>query len=192
MLLPEKSSSPNSFEFEHIIHKELNQNILDFKNTHSYISDIFSDHLSTSRWILIFISAASNCGNSLNEINDYIEVAKNSPAVSSDFSTVLLYHGEDSLQSSRFVQASDISKIVDDTIFMDSSKLNGGDIPGIVSEYKSDSYLYLLDLEYGIIFHGFILPQLKTTNLNNKETAFQYAINTYTQNRIGEQHEHSK
>ena len=71
MLLPEKPSSLNSFEFEHIIHKELHQNVLNLKNTHSYISDIFSDHLSTSRWILIFISAASNCGNSLNEINDY-------------------------------------------------------------------------------------------------------------------------
>lgn len=176
------TSPPQNIEHKHVINNSIDQYFEDNEVLDSYFSYFFSKNIPSKRWLLLFISEASNCSNCLNEVNDYVELSNKISPLMNNYHSLLIYHGEDSLKSTRFAKASNISSIVDKTSFMYTSDLLKLKISKIKTNYSVDSYLFLIDLKNNKIFHAFYLPKGITTKFSNKEIAFRNAMINYTHN----------
>lgn len=167
-----------SIEFENVVHKKIEPNAFDTEKILSVFQKGFNK-INSDRYLLLFISGAENCTNSLNEINDYVTISNHLASKNQSFSSYMFYYGKDSLSANRFILSSGINEIIDETAFIDSTILKILINPLI--DYETENILYLYDTFEKRIFHGFILPSGRTTKLSSKESAFINAITTNNQ-----------
>ena len=125
------------------------------------------------QYLLLFTSGASTCSNCFNEIVDYLSFTENSDHT---FSTFLLYHGSDSLSSTRFVLASNLLDAFDGSRFLKTTDFLNHPVSQILPEYPDQTLLFLIDVKKPQIFHAFVLPINQITRFSKKEIAFQNAI----------------
>jgi len=135
-------------------------------------------------WLIMFATGASNCKNSLNEINDYVGLSHKYGDAYGTFTTLLLYHGSDSLSASRYVKATDIDQLVDNHIYITPDNLESFFGLNITEEFLNENKMFLIDLNNSIAFHEYTMPQIMTTSLSVKEIAFNNAMLDYINKKM--------
>lgn len=182
IFVPDNKYTPSinySLEFDTVIHHNYSRPLS--LTQAEELKTTFSESLS-DRFVLLFISGSDECSNCLNEISDYISLAKENEVLIDNYSSFLLFHGVDEQQSQRFIRVSGISGIIDGLAFTETSNLPQFDYGHLIPQYGAQNLLYLLDMEANVMFHGFVLPAGNTTKWDVKEIAFNDAMVTYTQN----------
>jgi hypothetical protein len=175
-------------EFDYVVENNILLENLNFKalsiveplneGTHQIQDSIKPD------WLILFATGASNCKNSLNEINDYIDLSHKYGDSYGTFTTLLLYHGSDSLSAVRYVKATDIDQLVEKHIYITPDKLESFFGLNISEEFLNENKMFLIDLNNAIAFHEYTMPQIMTTSLSVKEIAFKNAMLDYINKKM--------
>lgn len=135
---------------------------------------------ASETYLLLFISGSDPCGNCFNEISDYLALVNDVDSLTASYRSLLIYHGADEQQASRYIKTSGISEKIHHTAFATPSGITNFDYGSLIQRYGSQNLLYLVDMPQKIIFHGFILPAGNTTRWESKKIAFTDAIHNHT------------
>jgi len=131
------------------------------------------------QYILLFLSGSDPCSNCFNEILDYLTLANNHELISEHYLSILLFHGSNETESTRFIRSSNMLEHVHTSTFIKSNEISRFDYGNFSDLYRAQNMLYLIDRERQVVFHSFLPPAGTTTRFDLKEIAFKNAIQTH-------------
>lgn len=170
-----ENSSPPSYEIPDINHRNLNNINLESDFLENLIQK--GNQSFNKDFLFVFISPASNCGNCLNEIQDYVINANTIKGFNDNFDTFLIYHGVDSLESKRFILASDINSFIDASSFAETNEVYSIYSHKGIQLENAESLLLILKNKSKKLAHLFVLPPSRTTLADAKKSILADIIN---------------